>query len=338
MPYDSYFKPNKSYIAVLIRLNRPMRFNVDTLYSTIVREFKSFPLLIAEPKYDGADVEVIKRRDRIRIYTEDGSLVTGRLPTIVEALRKVKKDFTCLGELEKYVEGRHRPREEVSGYLHSRGRIDDKDFIITLYDILYLNGKDVSKEFALRRVKLLYGLGVGQSALTPKPPLNVVPYLLCKTRASLQKAAATYCPLKHFEGMVLKVANFGYWDKPYLIKFKKFMAVLAIVVRVYVNRGGSYNYDVALIPHPNADPREIRRIKDRKYQFFAKTYNTSIKCKVGDVVELRLFSAKLKKTEAGIVFHAYGPQVAERKGMWKRPNTVREVIDACRYYGILHTD
>ena len=343
-----YYKPWKTYFAVLVEHSKTKRYPVDKLIQLLTDKYGKIPLLICEPKYDGVRCELHKVGEKVKIFTEDGNEITHALPTIVEAVREHKlPDLVVEGELEGYKNGRHVPRELVIGEIHEKRRgPSDFDFVFTIFELPWLEGENLTERTNLERLRLLYKLPISQASLNPKPTLNKVPYILAKTRNTLQRAANKFCSIKHFEGMVCKFADGLYDPKskyPYLIKFKKFLTVATIISRVFpTKKPGIYNYEVCLDfdPSDNIDPDWIRIINGRKYARLAKTYNTSLKFKVGDVIALRAFNFSLTKvTKNGreyIRLSAYAPQV-DRK-IAGRPNTVKEVLETARAFGILHED
>jgi len=340
-----YYKPWKTYFAVLVEHSRTGVYPVKELVDLLFKKYKEIPLLICQPKYDGIHCIGSHYRGKVKIFTEDGHDITHRVPTIAEALKKLP-DVVVEGELEGYKEGRHVPRELVIGKIHERKPITDLDLVFTIFELPWLKGKNLTKETNLTRLRLLHKLPITQSSINPKPPLNKVPYILAKTRAGLQKAANKFCSVKHFEGMVCKFAD-GLYDPsskyPYLIKFKKFLTVAVIISEVIpTKKQGIYNYEVCLAfdPSDNIDPQTIRTVKGRKYTRLAKTYNTSLKFNVGDVITLRAFNFSLTKVRRGsatyIRVSAYAPQVDKK--ISGRPNTVKEVIRVAKAFGILHED
>jgi len=340
-----FYKPWKTYFAVLVEHSRTGTYPVKDLIDLLFKKYGEIPLLITEPKMDGVHCEIHKKGNRVRIFTEDGNDITRRLPSIVMALKKLP-DLVVEGELEGYKEGRHVPRESVIGKIHERKPIEGLDLVLTLFELPWLEGENLTKKTNLFRLRALYKLPISQASINPKPPLNKVPYILAKTRAGLQKAANKFCSVKHFEGMVCKFAD-GLYDPsskyPYLIKFKKFLTVAVIVSDVFpTKKRGIYNYEVCLAfdPSDNIDPNTIRKIAGKQFAKLAKTYNTTLKFKVGDTITLRAFNFSLTRVKRGakeyIRLSAYAPQVDKK--ITGRPNTVKEVLKVAKAFGILHED
>ena len=149
----------------------------------------AFPVY-ASVKRDGFRVQIHKDGDRVVIYSEDGNVLTDQLPSIVEAVRRLKpKTLVLDAEVERWENGVHLPREAAIAVAHSK-EVDDQDLIANVFDCLYLDGRDLHNEPFEERWKALQSIGIDYSKetdLDPSKKLNIIPHIPCKDREALLK-------------------------------------------------------------------------------------------------------------------------------------------------------
>lgn len=107
----------------------------------ITQELKpdDYPLFF-QKKYDGAVTEWIKDKDSLIVRTEQGIDVTSRLPKLVALARRTfPENVSLIAETELWINGVHRPREELSGYLSAKTPPDDSNIVVNFFDIVYLD-------------------------------------------------------------------------------------------------------------------------------------------------------------------------------------------------------
>ena len=138
-----FFKPMKPTKAHTEGQRQTMEVFLD--------QFKDedFPVY-SSAKRDGVRGVIHKLKDRVWIFTEDGSDITDKLPTLVDVAKGLSYDSIVLDcELELWpVQGTERvqwPREEMSARL-LLNTPDDKDVFAQCFAILYFNGKDCHNE------------------------------------------------------------------------------------------------------------------------------------------------------------------------------------------------
>jgi len=164
-------------------------------------------------KRDGFRTILMRDGDKVVIYSEDGNDITKQLPTIVDAVKKLKAKSVVLdAECELWEDGYHHPREAAIAKIHSKA-IDDKDLIANLFDCVYLNGEDLHKEPFEKRWKALNSLGIKYSKetnLNPEEKLNIIPHILCKTPKELLRETERMRKVRSSEGCVAIAHNATY--------------------------------------------------------------------------------------------------------------------------------
>ena len=190
-------------------------------------------------KRDGFRVQIHADGDKVVIYSEDGNDITKQLPTIVDAVKKLKAKSVVLdAECELWEYGHHHPREAAIAKIHSKA-IDDKDLIANLFDCVYLNGEDLHKEPFEKRWKALNSLGIKYSKetnLNPEEKLNIIPHILCKTPKELLRETERMRKVKSSEGCVAIAHNATYPldgkpDDNSFCKFHNNVVVRGIVIQ-----------------------------------------------------------------------------------------------------------
>jgi DNA ligase 1 len=119
-----------------------------------LREGASGPIWLEE-KYDGIRCQVHKAKDRVEIYSRDLKRITDQFSDLARAAVSVAGDFIVDGELLAWRDGRALPFAELQKRL---GRKGDDFFLgaeipvsVTVYDLLWLNGRSMLKDPLHRR-------------------------------------------------------------------------------------------------------------------------------------------------------------------------------------------
>ncbi len=162
------------------------RTNKQTLYSLGFRVFRPVKLMLAqvadnvdqtlaehggetafEYKYDGARVQIHKRGDEVKIFSRRLTDVTASLPEVVDAVKSnvaadetiVEGEVIAVDSQGSPIPFQHLMRrfKRVHGIVDTAAKIPLKLF---LFDILYLNGKNlISLPYLKRRAILLENVG-----------------------------------------------------------------------------------------------------------------------------------------------------------------------------------
>lgn len=56
-------------------------------------------------KFDGLHCQVHRKGEKVWVYSDDGSNITDRLPTVVQQAKRFKHDYVFDCEMEMWVEG-----------------------------------------------------------------------------------------------------------------------------------------------------------------------------------------------------------------------------------------
>ncbi|NQV08240.1 ATP-dependent DNA ligase, partial [Candidatus Woesearchaeota archaeon] len=117
----------------------------------------------AEYKYDGFRIQIHKDEDKILLFTRNLENVTNQFPEIVEYVKKYVKgksfilDSEAVGFSSK--SGEYLPFQSISQRIRRKYDIEkmSKDFPVelNLFDIVYLDGKDLLKTEFIQRRRLL---------------------------------------------------------------------------------------------------------------------------------------------------------------------------------------
>jgi hypothetical protein len=252
---------------------------------------------IVEPKYDGIRVQIHRRGEEIRIFTEIGEPVECKFPSLCKSLLDFPHQSLILdGEIVKY-KGKSRLRYgDVATQIQNDKRIpEDVNFKYKVFDILYLNGTDLISEPLKKRKEIL------EKSIKDSDFIQKIKYEILSPDSITKKIKE----LSTAEGAILKGADSGYFDSSEWYKWKKELELDVLVTRVVHNKGGSYNYVCAVGSRSNPI-------------LIGTTYSTKIKAKKGDVIRVKIDSAG--ENEKG--YSWYAPQVRDVRGSKKQPDPV----------------
>ena len=250
---------------------------------------------IVEPKYDGVRAQVHKKGEEIRILTELGETVESQFPTLTKSVLSFPhQDLILDGELVRY-KGKSRLKygDVASHIQNDNGVSDDFNFKYKVFDILYLNGTDLTSESLKKRKEIL------EENIKDSDSIQKVKFEKLSSDSLVKKIKE----LSTTEGAMLKGADSSYFDSSRWYKWKKELELDVLVTEAVHNKGGSYNYVCAVGSRLNPLP-------------LGTTYSTKVKAKSGDVIRVKVDS--LGKNENG--YSWYAPQVKDVRGDKKEPD------------------
>ena len=217
-----------------------------------------------QKKFDGVHVRADHSKEgKVIVWTEEGSVITEKLPTIVKAIKKACSghDIAFVGELEFWKDKKHQSRQQTTAIIHTKDIHPDEDkIILNFFDVLFYD-KDVHNETYSERLKFA-------DELRASPQLRKAEYSLVRTPTELRREVEHYASQPGSEGAYLKRRDFKYeLDGKTLLNLK------------YKN---TFSWDVAV--------RRIDKIKNANAWSYlciiegekgeavpcGKTYNTSI--------------------------------------------------------------
>lgn len=351
-----FFLPLKSSISALMGYRVGEKYSVEAIveYLKKVAQRKKLDTeivsVLIQKKYDGVHVQVHKIDDgRVKIFSDDGSEIQERLPTIVNEIKKMKpENFIFDAELELWKEGKHQSREDVSGYLHMKTPPEDSELLANCFDILWLKEKqDLHKETFQERYNILGDLDFSQSTAEKpdfkKGHLNLAPTSIVNSVAGARKALKYFSKTEGSEGAMVKFSDGIYslsGTSAEIVKLKNFAEVHGIVWKVNTTKVATvFNYDFAIAygPSDKVDEKSIVEIKDKKYSKAGRSYDTTTKCEIGDIITIRFHTVnKYKDPETGTIsYHFYEPIFYEKVEEAKEPDSFITVEQIGKESGLM---
>jgi len=260
--------------------------------------------VFVDKKFDGARHVIHKDGDKVVIYSEDGDINTDRFPETIKEILKLKgESFILDAEVETWKNGKHMPRESTVAYINSKSHPDEPGIVFNIFDILYLDGKDLHAESILVRQNELEKLGIKQST-NRKPDvrkkLNLVPKIKVSTRKSLISTVERLRKLPGSEGVVVKTLDskyplhgrdFGGW-----YKFHNNAIMNAIVLdRIETKTKGTYNYLYGVTSNKKIPQKYMKEVDGKEYLVVGKTFSTNQRFNEGDIIEIEFETANVIK-------------------------------------------
>jgi len=288
--------------------------------------FKSrdFPVFL-QKKYDGANLEIHRSGNDVKIWTEDGVDVTHRLPGTVEEIKKLNHNkFAALAEAEFWKGKFHYPRERAAGYLMSKDKPDDSNIVLNFYDVVATGSHgDVSGKNMIERDKVLDTFDFKQSTIgVPdlKYRLNRAPSKMAKNASELKTKSEELRFAAGSEGIVAK-PFWGVYDlsgrRKEQIKFHNSVIFVARVLkRNQTKTPGVYTYKWAIKSGPlKAREQHAVMINNEEYIHGGNTDSTDFKLSKGDliVIEAETFNKVYYEKDDTVKVSAWVPRVLEQK-------------------------
>ena len=252
-------------------------YNIDSTIEILNNQWKDWKTkgVYVSRKYDGTTNQIHIREDHgtIKIQSEDGSDITKNLPTIAaEFINKKLEDTVIIGEIELWKDGKHQARAISSAVCSHYNKELEPFMQITIYDMFYYGKlEDIhNKPYSFRREEYL--------KIEETPHIKVSKEeTLCKNESGLRELIKYYSGKAGSEGAMIKNATSPYKLKihptdPGMIKFKRERQVTARVVGVEpVEGANAWVYVIGV---------------DEKETIISKTYVSSIKANVKDLIEV----------------------------------------------------
>jgi hypothetical protein len=313
-PYGSYQSLSKPKILPFrfVLPTKPQKSNSSSNeifhpkdLSTLKGEF------FIEPKYDGVRAQIHKAADggprtadtkdgATRIFTDEGNRIEHKFPHLVkDILAYDQESFILDGEIVKYKGNSRLSHREVAGYIHDKNGPakgeEDSHFKFKLFDILYLNGEDLTSLPLEQRKKSL------EENFTDTNFVHKVKYEKSTGEDLLSKIKS----LATSEGAMIKKSDSKYFDPQDWYKWKRYFELDVLVQGDEKNKGGSYNYACAVGSRSNPIP-------------IGTTYSTKVEAQVGDIIRVRVDYI----TKSDDRFTWYAPKVLDRRSDKKEPDPI----------------
>ena len=252
---------------------------------------------LIEPKYDGVRAQIHNKDKAVRILTDEGNRIENKFPHLVkDILAYDQESFILDGEIVKYKGNSRLSHKEIAGYIHDKSNPpDDSHFKFKLFDILYLNGKDLTSLPLEQRKNLLE---------KNFPDTNFI------HKVKYEKSTAEDLPSKikilaTSEGAMIKKSDSKYFDQKDWYKWKRHFELDVLVTGVEKNKGGSYNYMSTVGSRSNP-------------VLIGTTYSTSVQAKAGDIIRVRVDYV----TKSDNRFTWYAPRVLDKRSDKKEPDPI----------------
>jgi len=324
------------------------RMTIDSFLNLIDED--DYPVFNSK-KYDGMAIEIHSDgKGKVMIFSEDGEIITERLPKTVEEIKEVKKSFIAGAELERWIQGRHQPREASAGYVHAKTPPDDSQMISNLFTCLYYEGKALHKEDELVRQKTLKELGIKQSTWEKpnmKFRLNLVPNLTSTNKKELREHTEKVRKLVASEGNVLKKSEDRYYldgnARDAWIKFHNNAVLFGIVLeRIPTKVPTTFNYRYGLDPgRLPVKPGDLTEVKGKNWLETGKSFSTDKKKERGDIIAIEFETFNYihdKKTDTYSV-SAWAPRFIPLENVEMKvptqPDKVEDVVEKARKERVL---
>lgn len=312
--------------------------------------FKDEEYYIAQKKYDGNRIIIFydkEDRNLIRFISEDGTELNKDIfkDTLKELFELNLNNCILDTEFEIWKNNKKLNREDITGTLHSKKEIDETGFVFNVFDILFYNNKDIHKLKLLERLKILDSLNIKQSTInapnTEYKFNKVVSKIVMKDNYKNILKELVFA--SGSEGSILKrdtEYNFGYsydW-----IKLKKYETIRVIVLKVNKTKVPTiFNYEIGV----RIDNKINTFSKDKvvelnkvDYLHIGRTYNTNIKCNVGDIISIKFHTLNMYKDKLGRIYlNVYEPIFEELHSDELTPDTVDSIIKKADISNILVT-
>lgn len=260
--------------------------------------FEHYPVVV-QKKYDGARLQMHKDRQAVKIYSDGKQDVTHRLPSFVEAVKSSgwPQSFIMDIESETWKDSDHQPREVTSGYLREKAPAqegDDKNFVLNVFDVLFMEGEDLHAKPYSERLKFLDKLPIEQS--TDEVPrtgtFNKTPSYEATNDDEMVKHATRVSERPGSEGAMVKALASPYpltgtTDMWY--KYKKTVVFrVAALERLTTKTPGVFNYRMGILTSDGFDiiKEDLRKVGDTIYIYVGKTLNSKINVKPGTTLRV----------------------------------------------------
>ncbi|MCX8206136.1 MAG: ATP-dependent DNA ligase [Candidatus Micrarchaeota archaeon] len=170
---ESYIRDPESIMKFSMQPLMPVRPALAERLPSPEEIAKRLGKCLVEAKYDGFRLQCHKKGDKVEIFSRRMERMTNMLPEVVSAIRQLKcKDMIFEGEALAYNEqtGEFYPFQQTIQRKRKHG-VDEKAAEMPLrlfaFDLLYVDGKDISQEPLHARRKMLEGLIKGSQLIAP---------------------------------------------------------------------------------------------------------------------------------------------------------------------------
>jgi DNA ligase-1 len=206
--------------------------SIDEIYDKL----KNFSL---EYKYDGVRVQIHKRRDEVKIFSRNLLDLTENLEDLTDKVKENFNEFNEIileGELLGFTEhGKNLSFQDLMSVIFRKEKLKKINLNVFLFDILYLNGEDLTNFPLYKRVEILDRV---------KRDFNRTKYLIPKDKVEAQKFYEN--SLKEgYEGVMAKDLNGIYQSGrrgKLWLKLKKVETLDLVILKAFWGYGRRVNW------------------------------------------------------------------------------------------------
>ena len=206
--------------------------SIDEIYDVL----KNFSL---EYKYDGVRVQIHKRRDEVKIFSRNLLDLTENLEDLTDKVKENFNEFNEIileGELLGFTEyGKNLSFQDLMSVIFRKEKLKKINLNVFLFDILYLNGEDLTNFPLYKRVEILDKV---------KRDFNRTKYLIPKDKVEAQKFYEN--SLKEgYEGVMAKDLNGIYQSGrrgKLWLKLKKVETLDLVILKAFWGYGRRVNW------------------------------------------------------------------------------------------------
>ena len=351
-----FYYPMKTSIDPVIGYHKGERYSVE-------QGFKAFKDLVSvrhvkgvyfEEKLDGIFTMWHYIKGKLIVYTDGGKVITDKLPNFEKQAKELFGNHTVVleGELQRWENGKHIPREDVFSLIGSE-KGSDKSLFVSVFDCLYLD-KDIHNENYTVRRKALDSLVKGKvpelEEIKPdtKSKFVLLPTYYCDTYyKEMELDAKKYLQhcfdIKSSEGCMMKVLPYKHsltGTSKELIKVKKYADFHAIVLsREDTKTSGVYNYwfGLSFTPQDKIDLKTVVTVGNNKYTKVGKTFNSTLNLKPGNIitVEFHTLNVYTDKNSGLVRLASYENHLKEFDPDESDPDDVSETINIAKEADLL---
>lgn len=252
---------------------------------------------IVEPTYDGLRTQAHKQKEQIKVFDPQGNTLESKFPGLIKALKGfAHQSFILDGEIVRYKGKSRLEYKDVISFVRKEDPIpDDVSFRYKLFDILELNGTDLTSERLEKRKKIL------KENFNETDFIHIVRFEKVTSDSLRNKIKE----LSSAEGAMIRKSDSVYFDPCAWFKWKKEYELEALVTKMMKNKGGSYNYVCAV--GSRSDPIPI-----------GTTYSTNLEANAGDIIRVRV--DHVSDNQSG--YSWYAPRVKDIRQYKKEPDPI----------------
>lgn len=304
-----------------------------------------------EVKFDGFRIQIHKKGDEVRIFTEGGTSVEERVPGIAASVKRLHvKEAVFDAEVTPYDEelrtlGRPGAAPALAAPAFAKGAkkpVDDSLWAAHVFDLLYINEEDIHDLPYEERRQRLRGIELPVRDI-PKTKGDFRNHLWennihwATSAEQMVKSSNQVANVRGSEGAMYKQADSKYrlgGRTPLWSKMKRTFEIDPIVVGIikppklppdvvnYICAIGPVSgiKEAESAPLETAKGKKFVKYEGKIYSVLGKTFNTKLKADLGDILRVKV--ANIRKIGPN-VYHWFHPSVLEVREDKTTPDPLR---------------